>query len=127
MALDFDDLFGTARVLAAIGSLRTTLNSIESKLGVITMTEQAISAGVDTINAVLSDVQDKTNALVTDAQEIQAELAAGQPLSQATLDKFNALVTTAQSVQTALDPAVDAVTALATPASAPADGGTPQS
>lgn len=119
MALDFDDLFGTSRVLAAIGSLRTTLNSIESKLGVITMTEQAISDGIDTINAVITDVQAKTADLVTDAQAIQAELAAGQPLSQATVDKFNALVSSAQAVQTALDPAVDAVTALGAPAAAP--------
>jgi hypothetical protein len=101
------------QVTTALSNLQNTVNTMAGKVNQVLMTEQQISTGIDTVNASLDDLKTKTGQLVDDAKEIQGELQAGQPLSQATIDKFNAMVSSAQSVQAALDPAVDAVSALA--------------
>jgi len=106
MALDFDDLYGTTRILAAIAAL-------DAKLEAITM---SLQEDVDAITGVLNDVKSQSGVLVTDVTAIQAALAAGQPPDLSALDN---LVSNAKDIQSALDSAVGSVNALVPPPPAP--------
>jgi hypothetical protein len=99
------------------GRVLARLDTIDTKLETILMSQQSIENDVAALTAVFTDVSAQVATLVTDLTAIQQEIAAGGTVDTSSLD---ALVTTAQGIQASLDSATAGITSAATPSTPPA-------
>ena len=103
-----------AEILNRLGRIEKKVDKLMTE---VSQTQTDINNAVTVFGGILTDLQAQTSTLVTDVQNIAALIADGQPVTTAAL---NSLVAGAQAIDTAVDSAVESVTALAPPPTPPA-------